>query len=218
MVRSAAVFSVGRSRGGLFHLGKPSAQLIAPIADRRQCGLQCRKAVENLAVLGLAVAMSNDGLFVGLNDGKQSALGPMVNLADVAEGAALLKASDVNAILSNPRSGDLGGASKGCVATCGGGLGFGLRGASFASKGCCGGGDVGGSGHGLVWLGRASLPADVETLPKRLGDASGKCDFFNLFSENRGVHANSWINFIKTDAEVHSNLTKIGPIGWRDIL
>lgn len=67
----------------------------------------------------------------------------------------------------------------GTIGADGCGLSFGLGGAAFTSKGCGGGGDVGGSGHGLVWFGRASLPADVDKIPNRLGYARKSLNYFH---------------------------------------
>ena len=74
--------------------------------------------------------------------------------------------------------GECGATALRAVGACGGCLCFGLGGASFASKGGGGGADFGVGGHGLLELGRASLPADVETIPNRLGYAR---DFSNYF-------------------------------------
>jgi hypothetical protein len=50
---------------------------------------------------------------------------------------------------------------------------------AFASKGCGGGADVGGSCHGIVCLVGALSPADVKTIPNRLGLSRESLNYFH---------------------------------------
>ena len=92
---------------------------------------------------------------------------------------ALVEADDAagKELVANPQT--WRASALGSVGSHGGGFNFGFGLSAFASKGCGGGCNVGGSGHGLVWLVGALLPADVETIPNRLGYARKSLNYFH---------------------------------------
>lgn len=75
-------------------------------------------------------------------------------------------------------------AAKFRIAAGGNGLGFAGNFSSLASEGGGGVADFVGSGHGILGLVGASLPADRNKLPNRLGYARKICKNRKLFSEN----------------------------------
>lgn len=115
------------------------------------------------------------GLDLGNKSGRES--GKLGNLPDVP--VLLPPAADGGDVLLAVARLDRWAASLGSVGAGGGGLGFGLRGASFASKGCGCVADFGVGAHGVFWLVGALSPADVRTIPNRLGYAIKISNYFH---------------------------------------